>query len=230
MNNKIHVDLEVIKLLYFKYKAYILPVIAIVFSCFIFFQFIIGEIQNFLAVKNVVAANEQTLAQLTQNYNTLAGLQEVDIQTLLGTANRALPQVKDFAGILNAISAVAGLSGVTVNDYSFQIGDLSNIGVVGTTNQTVQLSLTIKGTSTQAREFLKELSQALPLSEVVSVNMGDATATSITANFFYSPPTKISFIDTNPLPLLSASQKKLLGDLEKNATFIPVASSSASSQ
>lgn len=222
MNNKAHIDLDIIKLLYFKYRAFTLPLVVIFISLYVFFQFVIPQIQNFLSVKDEVAASEQTLAVLTQNYNALASLNVNDLQSSLDTATQAVPQVKDFAGILNAISTAAGLSGVTVNDYSFQIGDINNITDPSTANQTIQISLTIQGDLEQTKKFVDALSKQFPLSEVTSLSVGGANSTVISASFYYATPPKLIFNDTSPLPILSVSQKKILSDLEKNAFGVGV--------
>jgi len=218
MNNKAHLDVDVIKIIYYKYQVYVVPVIAFVVSWFIFFQFVMPQVNNFLTVKDQVAVSEQTLAVMTQNYNTLVSLNTAELATDTSIVNQALPQVKDFAGILNAISAAAAASGVSVNDYSFQIGDINSIIQASNTNaQTVQLALTIVGNIAQTKEFLKSLSLQLPLSEAVLVSITGKTGAAITANFYYSVASKKTFIDTNPLPVLNSVQKKLLHDLVGNA-------------
>lgn len=218
MNKKIHIDQEIVKILYIKYKRYILPIVAISMSIYIFFQFVIPQIQNFLVVKDEVNANEQILASLTQNYNTIVSIPDTDIDTQLAAANRALPNVKDFAGILTAIAMAAGNSGVAVNDYSFQVGDINSVSQAGQKNQTIQLSLSIKADIDKTKQFLTALSNQLPLSEIAGVTMTGTTTAAITINFFYSPPPKITFVDTNPLPVLTGVQKKLLAGFTKNIT------------
>lgn len=219
MNNKVHIDAEILKLLYFKYKAYGIPIIGFLFIWIIFFQFVLPQIQNFFITKDEVTASEQTLATLTQNYNLIALQNEDEEKKYLAIATAALPQEKDFAGILTAISAAAGESGVIVNDYSFQIGDINSIIQKGKPdNQTVQISLTIKGSMDQTKDFLTALAAQFPLSEISSITMTSDGTAAITANFFYVPAQKVPFVDTNPLVVISAEQKKVLDTLSHNAT------------
>lgn len=218
MNNKKHIDADIIKLLYYKYRDYVIPIAVFCLSWFVFFQFAIPQIQNFFANKDAVDANEQTLAVLTQNYNLISLQNDNELTNLLDTANHALPATKDFAGILNAISAASATSGVVVNDYSFQIGSINGITAPsGTGNQSVQLSLTIKGSINETKEFLSALSKQLPLSEITSVNISNGATAAITANFFFADATKATFVPTSSLVVLSPSQKKILQDLGKNA-------------
>lgn len=219
MNNKAHIDLEIIRIIYLKYKEYLLPVIFFIISWGFFIQFVIPEIQNFLVARDQVTTSEQTVAVITQNYNTLASLNDDDLRSLLNTANHALPQIKDFAGILDTISTAAGSSGVTLNDYSFQIGDINSTdNPSGAANQTVQITLTLKGDVDQVKKFIQVLSQQLPLSAVTNVSITSASSANITASFFYSPLPRLTFVDTSPLRVISAQQRKLLQDLAKNQT------------
>ncbi len=212
-NNKIHIDSEIIKLLYFKYKAYGLPLVGLFVSWLIFFQFVIPQVQNVLTVKDQVATSEETLAVLTQNYNTISSMKDDDLTSSLAIASRALPPVKDFAGILDAISTAAGASGVSVNDYSFQPGNISTVGESLGTAQTIQLTLTINANIDKTKQFLTQLSNQLPLSEVVSVSILQLGTAQVTTNFFFSPPTNPSFVETSPLPVITSSQKQLLQQL-----------------
>lgn len=211
MSNKTRIDQEVLKILYYRYKDYVLPLAAFIASWLIFLQVVLPQIQNFLSVKDQVTASEQTLAVMTQNYNIIAAANSTELQTFLNTAQKALPPTKDFAGVLNAISTAAGLSGVIVNDYSFQIGDLTNNNTKGLSEQpSIELNITLNGTMDQTKKFLNALEKQLPLSEVTSVDfVSDGTA-AIDAHFFYSPLPKINFVDTDPIPVLTAAEKKML--------------------
>lgn len=234
MNPKGKVDSAVIKILYRKYKSYVIPVIAILVCWYVFFQFVVPQIQSFLAVKSTVDTNEQILAVMTQNYNTIASLDSTKLDQQLTIANDALPAEKDFAGILNAISNAAGISGAIVNDYSFELGDLTNTPTGLASNQTVQLALTLKGTIEQAKKFLKALDKQLPISQVTSINIVSSSAISVGANFFFSTASTPLFNATQPLPVITSGEKKLLQTLSQNAgvsaplPIIPTQSSTSS--
>jgi len=214
MNNKVSIDFEVIKLLYFKYRAYIFPILGISISWALIFMFVIPQFQIFLATKDQVAASEQTLASLTQNYNTLITINDSDLKSQSSIVNKALPKEKDFAGILNAISFTSAASGATLQDYSFQLGQLNGSGTFN--GNTTQISLVIKGDLNLAKSFMITLSNTLPISEVTSFNESSGQTASIVANFFSTPTSNINFVDTNPLPILSSDQKNLLSKLMQN--------------
>lgn len=216
MNPKVHIDAEIIKLLFFRYKDFVLSLGIAIISWLLFFQFVVPQIQNFLSVKDAIQANEQTLAVLSSNYNTIAAIDDTNMQQLTQTANAALPSSKDFAGILNTISFSAAASGVVVNDYSFAIGDLNSTTAQTQSDQLVSIALTLKGDTGQIKAFLLSLAQQMPLSEVTSVTLNGQSA-GVTVNFFFSSLPKISFIDTNPLPPLTPAEKTLLQNLVQNA-------------
>lgn len=231
MNGKIQVDSAVLRILYFRYKSYILPVIIFVVSWIAFFQFVLPQVQMFLAQKDQIAANEQTLAVLSQNYNTVVSFNDTSLQQLLDTANQALPPTKDFAGILTAISNAAGIAGVTVNDYSFNVGALSGTTLVTPgIEQTITIDLTIDGNLAQAKEFIQALSGQLPLSQVTSLTQESTDATAISANFYYNPLPKFIVNGTTPLPIISTTQKQLLEKLAGNGgqPIAPLSTRSAS--
>lgn len=220
MNNKNHPDADVLKFLYLKYKAYVIPLVVILVSWFVFFRFIVPQIQSVLAAKSEVDASEQTIAIMTQNYNTLASLNDATLQNQLKLADTALPSEKDFAGILMAISNAAGASGAIVNDYSFQIGSLGSTttSAAADADQTVELTLTLKGTMDQTKKFIQELGKQMPISEVISYSMIATSSISINANFFFSTMPKVTFAATQPISILTASQKKILTDLGSGPT------------
>ena len=231
MNGKIQVDNAVLRILYFKYKSYLLPVIVFVLSWIAFSQLVFPQVQTFLAQKDQIAANEQTLAVLSQNYNTVVSFNDTSLQQLLDTANQALPSTKDFAGILTAISNAAGVAGVTVNDYSFNVGALNGIALVTPgIEQNITIELTIDGNLAQAKEFIQALSNQLPISQVTSLTQESTSATAISAEFYYNPLPKFVVNGTTPLPIISVAQKQLLEKLAENGgqPVAPVSTRSAS--
>lgn len=217
-DTKVHIDAQILKLLFFRYKDVVIPSVITIIVWLLFFQFVIPQIQNIFTLKDQVAASEGTLATLSENYNTIASFDSTSLQNLTGIANTALPSVKDFAGILNTISLSAAASQVILSDYTFSLGDLNNItGING--NQSVTVTLTVKGNTAQIQAFLISLSKAVPLSEVTSVTIDRDTA-AITTNFFFSALPKITFVPTNPLPVITNEQKSLLTSLASNTSQV----------
>lgn len=214
IDNKKHIDSTVIKILYLKYKDYMFPLLGFLIALVVLFQYVVPQLQTFLSTKDQIIANEQTLAIMTQNYNNIASLNNGDLQNNLALAKQALPGVKDFAGILTAISRAAGLSGAIVDDYTFQIGDLT-ASKADSNSPTILLNLTIKGDIEKTKKFLTALSQQLPLSDVSSASI-IADSTAITAAFYYSPLPTVTIDATTPFPMLSSAQKKILQQLQAN--------------
>lgn len=215
MSEKIHIDANVVRLLFYKYRSILLPILAIIISWGIFLEYGIPQIENFLSSQSQVQASEQTLAVMTQNYNTITQMNDASLTHLLNVANQALPTTKDYTAILNDISLAVGKTGVSLSDYSFNVGDISDT-VVSKTGSSISLSLSIVGTVDQIKNFISILSQQFPLSDIASVSLGGG-GTTIPVKFFYSPAQSPTVVNTSPLPVLSASQKTFLSDLEKNA-------------
>lgn len=225
MNYKVHVDEAVFRILYYKYKDYIIPVSIFAISLIIFMQVLLPQFENFLAQKDQIAASEQTIAVMTQNYNSIISQKDTDLDKFLGIANTALPQDKDFAGILTAISNAAGLSGVTLNDYAFQIGDLTGTKTLPQNQDSLKVNLVINGSLEQAKAFITALQHQMPISEVTDIEVSSASTATINTDFFYSPLGRNSFDDTTPIKMVSSSEKKILEDLGANINTAPVAPS-----
>lgn len=213
MNPKVHVDREIVALLYQKYKSYLLPMLFFAVSWIVFFVYVFPSLQQFFALRDQITASEETIAQMQQNYNTLLQMDNTKLTGQLAIANAALPAEPDYAGILTTISNATGQSGVTLNDYSFQVGNLTT-GTPGSSgNQTVQLSLSLQGDIGTLKKFMTALSQSLPLSEIAQIAITSPTTANVSANFFYIPENKPLFNPANPLPVLTATQENLLGTL-----------------
>lgn len=220
MSNKVQIDQTVLRILYYKYKEYVIPGIVFFVSWAIFIIFVFPQIQNFFVQKDAVVVNEQTLAVMTQNYNIVAGSDTTQLQNELTIANAALPSAKDFAGILNAISTAAGQSSVTVNDYTFQIGALTGKPTRQDESE-VKINLTLNATLDQTKRFLVALSNQFPLSEVTNVSIFSNQTSGIDASFFYNALPNTPFDPGTPITSLTTVQKNMLNVLGKNQTLLP---------
>src|SRR5690242_7621280 len=100
-NQKIHVDETVIRILYYKYKQYIIPTLFFVGAIAIFFYITIPQIQNFFAVQQEADVNRQTIAVLTQNSNILSNVSTAKLHDLITIANEAVPKDKNFEVVLD---------------------------------------------------------------------------------------------------------------------------------
>lgn len=178
------IDIATLNIIYKKYKEHIIY-LGIITVCFLIFIFItIPNVSRIEVVKQERKAEEEKLKVLSNNMIILQNTDNNLLESQLQTVSGALPESKDFEGILNAISLASGKSGASVNDYSFGVGALSDQTTTATGYPYIQLALSIRASQTQAIAFLKNISETVPLSQITSVTETSGNA-SIDMLFYY---------------------------------------------
>src|SRR6266851_199854 len=90
------------------------------------FNIIIPELSQWFSIRNEVIAARAQIATLQQNITFINTLDKNRLNSQLQTASHALPPEKNFGFMLNAISNAAVTSGVSLNDYAFQVGNITS--------------------------------------------------------------------------------------------------------
>jgi len=225
-NKKVSLNELVLQSLYYRYKAFIVPVSTILVCVFLFFFVIIPQFQNFLATKDEITTNVNNLNILKSNLQLVTSLNDDNLNTTLSTATNALPSEKDFNGILSALNNSAAIAGTSLGNYSFSIGDLTGIDQSGKATQLpLQLNVVVIGDINTAGRFVSALKNQLPISDAISIVSNNDNTNTVTVAFYYATLPKISFTDTVPLPLLSSSDIKLLTTLSSSQVVVPVVAS-----
>ncbi len=234
-NKKVNIDNVSFKLIYNRNKDFLLSVIAIFLSVFLFFQFVLPQISELQVMSEEEKAVKERIEVLNYNFQFFNQMDSQNLDQDLLTASTALPLQKDFAGVLVAVSQAAGAAGVGLDDFSFRVGDLSTPSGVLVVTQipAIEIELTIRGDIIKAKGFIQKLSQALPLSDVVIVQTSGQNST-IAINFYYRPfPPLIKFDDKTKSRDLSLTDKDLLTKLTQwrnNALVVSVNQATPSSQ
>lgn len=222
MSKELFINSKDIRLLYLRYKDssyYTIFLISLVLLvCFIlFFQLALPQLQNWFSIRNEVIATRDRIAVINQNMNFINGLDKTVLDEQVTIATSALPFEKDFGGILNALTDASVKAGVSLDDYSFQLGNIASVsaqkGKKVNTFSSVQVTVAIGGDISNVSTFLKEVNTKLPLSEVTSVN-GDSSTTTVKLQFYQKSFPKIVFTDDKPLEPLSAEQEDQLSEFE----------------
>jgi len=236
MNEKINMDLKSLKFILNKNKAYIFPVVIILVSILLFFQFVIPQFNLFFQTQEDVKDLKAKTAVLKENLNVLNNIDEGVLGSQFETMSSALPLSKDFMGILNSINTAAQKAGVSLGNFSFKIGSLSssenNTDVFPVVKFTVPIDAGVAG----ANSFVQAISTAFPLAQVDSISINSTTST-VNLSFYY----KLLNISTynQYIPISPVSQKGLtlidqMNGFESASSFslpslpvTPVASTSA---
>lgn len=217
-----------LRLVYYRYKDspyFSLGIISLVISaCIILlFQVVIPQVQNWFSIANEVEVTRARLSVVNRNITFMNTLDKNALSEQLILSTEALPIEKDFGPIVNALSDAAITSGVTIDDYNFQPGNIASISGQFTDPALKDFGFTkvivsLQGDAAKVQGFLQEVRENLPLSEVVKV-VGDTQETVITLQFYQKQFPKITFKDDEPLTSLSTLDVALLQQLNEWQTI-----------
>ncbi len=207
--------------LYFKYKIYIIPVVACLIAILLVFYLIIPEIQQWFDSQNKMVQVETKINELNQSMNTIKNINSNELDTDVQTATTALPEGKDFADILSSISDAAEQSGTSLGDYSFQVGDLSTTKDL--TDSFLQLNITLTGNIDHIRQFVSSLQNEFPISRVIEIHLTSNKSAALTIVFYYKAVPQIAYTADTLLQPLSPDEQKIISSLQSqnSAPIVP---------
>lgn len=186
---------------------------------FLIFQVIIPQAQSWFSIRDEVEATRQKIDIIEKNKAFMSTLNKDVVEGNRKLAIRALPVDKDFGGIINAVVIAAVKSGVSIDDFSFNLGLVSSPSAESKKNTeasepTTKLSLYLSGNINKVKSFITEISEKLPISEIETVDASNGgTYLSL---FFYSKPYAAPRIsEGEPIRSLSADNNSLFNKLSQ---------------
>jgi hypothetical protein len=185
--------------------------------CFVLLVYwILPELNNWFSIRNEVIATRSHIAVLQQNITFMNNLDKNTLNQQLEVSTNALPAEKDFGSILNAISNASANSGVSLNDYSFQVGNIASPSaqLLFGGLSSLQVVLVVSANTNQLQRFIQTLQNSLPISDVISVDGNDGNV-SLTLQFFQKPFPTGEFSPETPITPLSPEDLSLLQKLTK---------------
>lgn len=192
----------------YRFRAFLSPVLTIVVCMLLVLFFIIPQFQNWIDLQNQIAIKQQRVNILTNNLNLAGKINSSVVDKYLQLVSKALPEHKDYIGVLAAISTASIDSSVSLNDYNFVVGDLSQ---TGTGIGTFPVTITINGSLDDGRRFVASLKKIFPLSTVNGLTISDNNVITIELLFYYKAfPSQISFQPEQPLKTLTTDEESLL--------------------
>lgn len=222
MKDKYNIDIATLSVLYKKYKEHItyLGIILVCFLVFIFFT--IPKISQIGAVRQERKAEEEKLKVLKKNISILQNTDNNLLESQLKAVLDALPESKDFEGILNAISLASSKSGASLSDYNFGVGDLLDLTTPTANYPYIKLTLNINANQAQTISFLKNMSETVPLSRVESVTETTGS-TKVDMLFYYKASVLEGLSKSAVLIDISQSDKDLISAISTwNTSLINV--------
>jgi len=191
-----------------KYFSISLTIISIFVCLLLIFKVIIPQAQSYFSIAREVEAQKQRLAALNRNIEFMNNLDKSQLELQFQTSVQALPIEKDFVAVLNLLSETAVRSGVTLNDFTF------NVDKVNSTGPKTSLDLVIKvnGNIDRVKIFMKEVHEKLPIAEIVDIN-NNLNATFISLKFYYKTYPKLDFNEDELISPISDSDLALIDKL-----------------
>lgn len=213
MNEKISLNRNTIRILYFKNKEFILPSMVIFICLLLFLKVLIPQFREVFLMFDQEKVLQEKLSIMKNNYSFIASLDNLNLDSQVKVVSSALPLEKDYVGIVNAISQTAARANVSVEDFGFEVGDLSTeSAVLAKSRPSIKINLALKGGLENTKQFLKNLSEQFPLSEVSSVQINEQ-ASNVSTDFYYRSFASIRFKEDMPIGKLSNEKKTLLDKL-----------------
>lgn len=200
------------KLVYIRYKQFIVPFIVILGSVFLGLFVVMPQLSDYFKTREQEQSIKEENAQIARNIQILSSLSEAELSDQLSVALSAVPAEKDYIGILGSISYAAAQSGVGLSDFSFSVGDISKIDK----DIPLDISLQVQGSIDAVEQFLQALSLSLPLSEVTKTELTQ-TSSQIDITFSYKEKPNVNKETALALKPFSAEDKSLLETLSSYA-------------
>jgi Tfp pilus assembly protein PilO len=211
-DKKFNVEFENLIILYKHYKDYLLP-LGVILACVLMVIFVIvPQFEQYFSLQDQLKIETQKLTVLKSNYLFLSNLDNASATSDLNTLSLALPQNKDFAGIMNSISFVSAKTGVSVGDFEFSVGNLSNAAAGVISYPSISIDVNLVGSTQAIMQFITELYKTAPASEVTNIKIG-GHAGSITVLFYYKTFSLQNVDQTVPIVALSAKDTQLIKDV-----------------
>lgn len=218
-----NIDIATITILYTRYKSFILPVVIILACILLFFSIISPQIQSVLSQKEQQNIEEAKLSILKNNYLLLSNMDQAELDSNYKLLVGVLPSTKDFAGIINSISANAASSGVSIGDFHFSVGNVTNLSD-GSSFPSIQIDLNILGSLPSTINYIDKLYKSSPLAEVTSIQANEGSAI-IAVKFFYKAYPQTTISDETTIIPFSAAEKNLIATLltwQNNSELAPL--------
>ncbi len=203
---------ERLMLYYYENKEYLIPVLAIAVSLFLFFIFLLPQIISFPSRKQAIDVESEVLRKIQETEEVVISQNTEDLDSNIKIVSSALPPGKNFEQILNGISTAAALSSTQIDSYQFQ--NLENETPTDSKYLKLEFKVSIIGDAREAVGFIKELYKTFPISDVTNISSQESI-TSITINFFYKPFPSVGGEDRTSLKGLTAEQSKTLSEVSK---------------
>ncbi len=231
MNGRVNADIKSLKFIFDKNKPFIVPLAIILISIILFIQFVIPQIGSLLKASQEGKEARLKLEILKDNLSVLKNVNQTTLDFQVKILNLALPPAKDFSGILNAIYLASLKTGANLGSFSFKVGDISK-SEDGPSFPTIKVSVPINSGVATVNNFVKTISETVPLSEASLIRIGSISST-VDLYFYYKPLGALNYSqDTriSPLTQKGLTLIKNLSEFGNTSSFAQPSVATSSSQ
>lgn len=223
-----------LRFLYLRYKdspyyAFGIISVTVIVCLILVVTIVIPQLTSWFSLREEAIQMGEKIAVINRNINYMKNVDRAVLNSQMQVATAAIPPEKDFASILNALTDSSIRSGVSLDDYAFQVGNISSASakpenVVPNGLPSLKLTVSVTGTVDKVILFLKNLQEKLPLSQVTDI---DGTGQSVTINmeFYYKPLSETKYKDDEPITPVGDAQRQLIDSLsvwQRSTTVPPV--------
>ena len=150
-----------------------------------------------------VAEEQQTVSRLEAKLAILRKLSEDEMEADLSELITAVPVSKQLFAAVAQVRMAATVSGIKLEKYSAQVGDIreATVSAQKANSDALQLAVLLNVFDLhQLREFLEVLERQLPVARVTEVEFGGKSGVRVTVKQGYSPWVKSGATVDQPLP------------------------------
>ncbi len=207
-------SLKSAKIFYDQYKILIYPVLVGLASLFLIFFLISPQIKSFLGGKENLEQARNKLEILTVKANDLEAINGDDLREKMGLSLIALPEEKDFSGVIGVMQEVAQISGVVL--VSVQIGQAQSQTATGG----FPVKVGVVGSKLSMASFLENIERSSRVMKAGSMELSfsklqDSVDAALMVDVFYAPtPTALGAV-TDSLPLITPEDEKIIISLSR---------------
>src|SRR5258706_715868 len=167
----VNLDQQMFKILYEHYRSYIIPLVTIIVCVLVGWLFIVPQIKAYQVLQVQIKEEKQKVDALSKNYDILSSIDGDALTDKMNIIAEALPDSKDFVGILRSFSVAASVSGVTLGDYALTVGDVSSKIPHSATDLSLSVAVVVEGELSKIESFIATLQKQFPLSNVSKVSL-----------------------------------------------------------
>jgi hypothetical protein len=207
---------------YYKYRdseyfSLGLMTVTIVTCLVLIFNILIPQVNSWFSIRDEIIATRERIAILQENINFMNNLDRNALNNQLATATGVLPPEKDFGSMLNVLADASISSGVALNDFSFQVGNVaSSSGLVNDSKHknlaSIKITVVALGSIENVKKYIETVEKSVPVSEVVNID-GSGQTVSLSILFFQKTLPQITLQADKKIEPLAAEKANLLQQL-----------------